>query len=749
MVPAIPEEDFPGPQAFQEAARVLQRALLAFVARGRRVRGRVLRRLRVREAARGFVDREVLGPVLRKVAEALAAFREGQELRDMRREDGLAARFAYHLRLQAGLRAMNGLLFAARLLLARATPTLPLGPGGHTQGRRPTYAFSIASIRSQQLSLHPSLRASTEALALLLRHIPRAPPRSSLRNEGVCFDLDVALFTDRFVKDRYGEWRRAAVRRRQAREAAARRRRAEAVLKKLQARQQRTRDILAAALDKAPAPPPGPRPRHVILEGLRRRRSERDEREAAALASQQALEEASFGPHPERLPLLEAYHPLHWPRRRRASLADPCGLLARLERLPGRLRVQARARRRPSLPELAPLTPSRALLFRETGSSAGLVDLDYASPQAEAAQALRRNEVRRSLELFRLRQGMLDELAVELHRFEAASKLYARRDRLALLAVFSRKIRLALARSCLSPRLPRELRRIVRPDTHYLRDFHALLAPPTARGHSPGTARPGPSQKDRLHRRRSQRLRERRNTIAEPERLGAQAEMMLDTRMKFARLVRTAREGYGMRRRRRSFDAGEAADLHSGLQRALGYEAERWDSAEVATAAQLTRDAVAIERGLLRCGFLREESDAYMGIPAADEPEPVRDDAWRRTHGVRSDEEPLRGLVSSFRARREPAEPLLTEADRALLESAAAARVAAVRNRRVELWQEHFTEEGRAYYYSVRGDYSQWEPPRDSEEAQVQLQVQCEAEDGGLYWLNEATDEVSPLLLLE
>jgi len=61
-----------------------------------------------------------------------------------------------------------------------------------------------------------------------------------------------------------------------------------------------------------------------------------------------------------------------------------------------------------------------------------------------------------------------------------------------------------------------------------------------------------------------------------------------------------------------------------------------------------------------------------------------------------------------------------------------------------ELWQEHFSEDGRPYFYCVRGDYSQWQPPAGP----VQLQVQCQADDGRLYWLNTATDEVSPIELL-
>eukprot|EP01036_Dinobryon_divergens_P027682 gene27682-36494_t len=97
---------------------------------------------------------------------------------------------------------------------------------------------------------------------------------------------------------------------------------------------------------------------------------------------------------------------------------------------------------------------------------------------------------------------------------------------------------------------------------------------------------------------------------------------MLETRMKFARLVRLSREGYSMNRRRRSFD--EAEDWMSGVSSKLGYEIER--VRVMATTTELLQDS------------------------------------W-----LRKDDEPVRGLVSSFRDRRQ-AEDILTEEDRKLLE---------------------------------------------------------------------------------
>ena len=52
--------------------------------------------------------------------------------------------------------------------------------------------------------------------------------------------------------------------------------------------------------------------------------------------------------------------------------------------------------------------------------------------------------------------------------------------------------------------------------------------------------------------------------------MSSQIVMMLETRMKFARLVRLSREGYSMNRRRRSFDGAEVPNLTYIYYRILG-----------------------------------------------------------------------------------------------------------------------------------------------------------------------------------
>ena len=45
-------------------------------------------------------------------------------------------------------------------------------------------------------------------------------------------------------------------------------------------------------------------------------------------------------------------------------------------------------------------------------------------------------------------------------------------------------------------------------------------------------------------------------------------------------------------------------------------------------------------------------------------------------------------------------------------------------------------------------DFSLWQLPTGSI-ANVQLQVQCEDENGALFWLNESTGEIEPMQLLD
>lgn len=361
---------------------------------------------------------------------------------------------------------------------------------------------------------------------------------------------------------------------------------------------------------------------------------------------------------------------------------------------------------------------------------------------------------------------MLDELFTELKRFEENSKLYEPHDRLSLLNVFNGKIRTLLGRSCVSPQLPPEMNRVVRHARHYLYSFKSLFKSPDADIALITAARKKKVSRQQMEReglsliqqrkekekaarfKKMQALRERRNTIGEPERLRIQLEMMLETRRKFAKMVQVTREGYEMKRRRRSFDYAEEVDDHKGRLRAIGYEFERLP--KMPTVAEVMQDAILIERGLLRSGYLAEDQQAYVGIPlVGGEKDIVHDGpfdgAWR------SVDDNIVGFVSTFRPKPKfDGDHPLTEEEKALMAAALANEAAreAARRERPEIWQEHFTEEGNSYFYNVDGDYSAWELPSDNA-SKIQLQVQCEDEDGTLYWLNETTGEITPILLLE
>lgn len=325
----------------------------------------------------------------------------------MKREDKLMTKFVYYLRLQTILRNMNAMLFGIRQIFSRASahipkvathhdPSLPTQPvNAKAKARvttplirsakrdvRPTFSFSLAAIRAQQLSLHPLQRIPVQTLALLAKSIPRTeyPHRLMPRGEGVCYDIDLALFTDRFVQDmdgRVGRYRKAKA---DAKVAAARKRRAEMILKRLQAKQNHTKAILAEAeaIRKPPAPPAGPPPPHILREARLREKEERKTKEKEALEAIDALEQAPFGGREglsaENGKAMVVYNPPHWPRRRRATITDASRLHHRLTKLPVALRQQLHARRRLSLPsmptgilQLCPVLPD--MLFRESGMS--------------------------------------------------------------------------------------------------------------------------------------------------------------------------------------------------------------------------------------------------------------------------------------------------------------------------------------------------------------------------------------------
>mmetsp|Transcript_27122 Transcript_27122/g.45756 ORF Transcript_27122/g.45756 Transcript_27122/m.45756 type:complete len:137 (+) Transcript_27122:57-467(+) len=56
----------------------------------------------------------------------------------------------------------------------------------------------------------------------------------------------------------------------------------------------------------------------------------------------------------------------------------------------------------------------------------------------------------------------------------------------------------------------------------------------------------------------------------------------------------------------------------------------------------------------------------------------------------------------------------------------------------VSVWQEHYTEEGKAYYYNVSSGDSSWEMPAG---ANVQIETQNQDEEGNWYWFNGVTGE--------
>eukprot|EP01036_Dinobryon_divergens_P027681 gene27681-36493_t len=356
---------------------------------------------------------------------------EGEECKDMRYEEKIMKKYLYFSDLQKALRGMNGMMYGVRKVFAAGSATVPTtmtmtrsgdevvlhslkashltheahlspskskaskqkvliltnttrplrkGKVQHVKAletheyRRPTLAFTVASVRFQQLCLHPSRRAPIHTLALLARRYPRT-----------------ASANDRFLRDAEGQAQRYKKGKEEARVLAARKRLAAAVLKRLIAKQNRTRDILAQAdtTKKPPPPPPGPPPREAVRAALQEEKDKRNEKEEQIFLAQASLEVAQFG--------------------------------------------------------------------RKNGGRAPEKPTEFGHPAIQANQSL---------------SGIFPPSTIHAGRVDDR----AEEDRLTLLDVFNKKIRTVLGHSCLSPRLPREMIRIVKPSRHYASNFKGILS---------------------------------------------------------------------------------------------------------------------------------------------------------------------------------------------------------------------------------------------------------------------------------
>ena len=290
----------------------------------------------------------------------------------------------------------------------------------------------------------------------------------------------------------------------------------------------------------------------------------------------------------------------------------------------------------------------------------------------------------------------------------------------------------------------------------------------------------------------------RRRTIAEPERLARQLSVMMDTREAFSSFVESAMENFAFSRRRRSFDHGEYVDGERGIEDTLGFSYEEVKKVN-ATVTGLSKDSYRMEEMMVKAKFMeptRRANNAEQELDLTNSlanrfasVNPANIAASIKKGGSRKD----KGRGSVLSNVRIAAAPVSTQGfnevpvESAFFPTAAGDfaeeyeeqpsedydpedptayitdqgygseydqqyQAVALENSGEEesalaswggeagahVWQEHYTEDGQAYFYNISSGQSSWDLPTH---LYTQIESQNQDENGNWYWFNNVTGE--------
>jgi alpha-tubulin suppressor-like RCC1 family protein len=154
-----------------------------------------------------YWNKTILEPIWDKLDRARARFREEREREEMEIEHDFKKKYDYLFGLQIALGSCNGMNYAMERWIGGLSIQVPRvirrEVATDSQNILPSHAFSWASVRHQQLQLHPKKRLSVKKLAELTKYVPR-----EFRHEGRPHDIDLLAYTQRFLQDiRSMQWR--------------------------------------------------------------------------------------------------------------------------------------------------------------------------------------------------------------------------------------------------------------------------------------------------------------------------------------------------------------------------------------------------------------------------------------------------------------------------------------------------------------------------------------------------------------
>ncbi len=290
----------------------------------------------------------------------------------------------------------------------------------------------------------------------------------------------------------------------------------------------------------------------------------------------------------------------------------------------------------------------------------------------------------------------------------------------------------------------------------------------------------------------------RRRTIGEPERLLTQLNSIMDIREFYHVNIMNIDKDFNIKRRRRSFDYTEERDIEMGILPQLDLSFE--DDTEIILMHRLQRQSVEMDRRILKSGYLydpekEKEEEEEKAREAAEkekekEKEGVEEEKKMMSSGSSTQPSLSRPGTSQRpsmvqKPRKASVQPKNLSRTKKAAENKKAAgdnesltiysgegddnssfayssvpnttrsamstttseyvgrgvkgRVGGGLGGVVEVWQEHYTEDGLTYYYHPQTERSSWDRP-EGESVQIQVMYLDES-TGQQYWLNHSTGE--------
>lgn len=693
---------FPYPYRVHQAAMRIQRQAQWYINRRhlKKVKDRIM--MLRREACVMHWDENIVKPIFEKLARAKGRFREKREQQEMLIEDITKHKYDYSRDLQSAVGAANSIMFGMEKVIGGLSLQLPTFKYGRLRKKVPQYssfAWTVTSLRAQQLRLHESERISPRMFIDLTRNLPRES-----HNDGKFkTDPDLWLFFERYMQDlRTRKWRdhfnwTVAEKKRIREEAVAAARKilmkqrfgAAMAIKQAEELQQQQARGPGAPPKAPPGPPPGPPPQEQEKDqdsgadseddgGARKDEDsvgsgeewQDDHHEASRPATSQSEIDKQKIQQEAQFDIYGEVKQTHTLIRRRHSIGNAEDMYHRIVKgAKEKILVSTTIKRRNSLP--ANMKDLRVPEVPTRDSHAGVLE---------------------SLDQFALRQKFCSDYIEAAHVWDSME------DR-----VRNKRLKRVLGYSWFNPRLPLEMRRIL-----------------TNGG--------------------------RRRTIGEPERLAKQSHMMLEQRNYTMRSRLKAKSRQKFTRRRRSFDLGEWIDEKEGILDILGYPHDPDPHQKLPTVSDIRRDAGIMENRMIYAGVLKleqkkmETGPDFSGFEAIDvvknrlkeeEAAKVMDDGTEEK-GM-DDAPPQRNIkpgAGNWAAAKKPkGKPSGEFKPHAPLEAPAEV-----------IWQEFFAEDGATYYFNPESQESVWEYPTGDN---VQVVSQYQDDEGFYYWYNFVTGESS------